>query len=96
MKLETVVTSNNPNKKLKAVFRLNDGKTKTIHFGAKGYQDFTLNNNEAIKNAYIKRHSVREDFNNPLTAGALSRWILWNKPTIKASISDFKNRFNLN
>jgi len=25
----------------------------------------------------------------------LSRWILWNKPTLKASISDFKKRFDL-
>jgi len=30
-----------------------------------------------------------------MSAGALSRWILWNKPTIEASKADFKKRFNL-
>ena len=25
-----------------------------------------------------------------MSAGALSRWILWNKPTLKASIDDYK------
>jgi len=25
----------------------------------------------------------------------LARWILWNKPTIKESIKDYKKRFNL-
>ena len=30
-----------------------------------------------------------------MTAGALSRWILWNKETHKASVDDFVERFNL-
>jgi hypothetical protein len=29
------------------------------------------------------------------TAGFLSRWILWNKPTILASIKDVEDRFNI-
>jgi hypothetical protein len=82
-------------KKYKVVFRLDNNKTKTIHFGAKGAGDFTQHKSEKLKQAYIARHSVNEDFNNPLTAGALSRWILWNKTTIKDSLSDFKRRFNL-
>ena len=36
-----------------------------------------------------------EDWNDVTSAGALSRWILWNKPTIEASKADFKKRFNL-
>jgi hypothetical protein len=31
-----------------------------------------------------------------MSAGALSRWLLWNKPTLKESLEDFKNKFNLN
>ena len=30
-----------------------------------------------------------------MTAGSLSRYILWNKPTLKGSISDYRKRFNL-
>ena len=36
-----------------------------------------------------------EDFNKFMTACSLSRWVLWNKPTISASIKDYKKRFNL-
>jgi hypothetical protein len=95
MYLESIKPSTSPKKKLMAVFRLDTGRTKTIHFGAKGYDDFTTTRDEAKKASYIQRHSAREDHNNPLTAGALSRWILWNKPTIKASIRDFCRRFQL-
>ena len=70
-------------------------KIKTTHFGNKGSSDYTINKNDKTKMNYLKRHEKRENWNDPLTAGALSRWILWNKPTLKASISDFKKRFKL-
>ena len=96
MKLESITPSTSATKKYKAVFRLDNGKTKTIQFGAKGYSDYILSGSEVKKNAYIARHGVNEDWiSSPLTASALSRWILWNKPTLSASISDFKRRFNL-
>ena len=37
----------------------------------------------------------RKDWKDPTTAGALSRWILWNKPSLKASFDDYKSRFGL-
>jgi hypothetical protein len=40
-------------------------------------------------------NKVNENFNDPLTAGSLARWINWNKTTLSASIADFKKRFNL-
>ena len=88
--------STQPKKKLMAIFFSKEGKKlKTIHFGARGYTDYTLSGDEKKKAAYIKRHQARENFNDPMTAGALSRWILWNKPTRRASIADYKRRFNL-
>ena len=94
--------SPNKDKKLMAVFTFDDGKTKTTHFGAKPYMDYTLYNKRdgkimanAKKRAYLERHKVNEDWNDYTSAGSLSRWILWNKPTVRASISDFKKRFNL-
>ena len=68
---------------------------KTIHFGAKGYTDYTINKDPNKKKNYIKRHRVNEDFNNLNSAGAWSRYILWEKTTIPASIKSMENRFNI-
>ena len=96
MKLLKIVPSDRPEKKYKAVFEQGDGSSKTIHFGADGYKDFiSSKGNEVKKKAYIARHSVNERWYRPDTAGALSRWVLWNKPTLNESIKDYKKRFNL-
>ena len=95
MKLKSITKANDGKHKLKAVFIKPGGKTKTTRFGAVGYSDFTQHHDEERKTRYIKRHRARENFNDPTTAGSLSRYILWNKKTIGASISDFKNKFNL-
>jgi len=71
------------------------GGEKVVSFGAKGMSDFTKHKDEERKELYLTRHKKNEDWKDPMTAGALSRWILWNKPTLKASIDDFKKRFNL-
>ena len=74
---------------------------RTIHFGASGYMDYTKyykqdpKLSKQKKESYLARHRVNEDWNDVMSAGALSRWILWNKTTIEASVKDFKNRFNL-
>lgn len=70
-------------------------KVKTTHFGQETASDYTLHNDLSRKMNYIKRHDTREDWNDYMTAGALSRWILWNKPTLSASIEDYMNRFRL-
>lgn len=70
-------------------------KKKVIHFGAEGMSDFTKHKDEERKERYLKRHRKRENWNDPMTAGALSRWILWNKPSYEESVNDFIERFNL-
>ena len=88
--------SQNPKKKMTAIFFNKDRKKiKTVHFGSKNMSDYTIHKNPERKQNYIKRHSAREDWNNPMTAGALSRFILWNLPTLSSSIKDYKKRFNL-
>jgi hypothetical protein len=106
-RLCAVVESDNKEKKYDAVFRektcpcsINEkpscgSKEVVVSFGAKGMSDFTKHKDPERKNLYLVRHKKNEDWTDPLTAGALSRWILWNKPTLKASIDDFKKRFNL-
>jgi len=80
--------------KYTARFRV-DSQDKAIHFGAVGYQDFTQHHDDARRANYIRRHSAREDFGNPLTAGALSRRVLWEKPTLAEGVAEFKARFGL-
>jgi hypothetical protein len=79
-----------------------DDKEKTVDFGAKGMGDFTIyskSNPEEAKNhreRYIARHAkMGEDWNDPLTPGFWSRWLLWEKPTIQESLKFIKKRFNL-
>jgi hypothetical protein len=71
---------------------------RKIHFGANGYEDFTTHRDENRKQSYISRHQVNEnwDITGIDTAGFWSRWLLWNKPTIKESIDDITYRFNIN
>jgi hypothetical protein len=93
----TVIFKNKENKKI-----------KKVSFGSKGYRDYTLINDkesdfyiddkakrDKVKDLYIIRHKKREDWTKPDNKGSLSRWILWNLPTIEASLQDYKKRFNL-
>ena len=86
-----ITKSDRAGKKYKAVF---DGK-RTIHFGSAGSSTFIDHKDEAKKRAYLARHRVNEDWSTPYTAGSLSRWILWNKTTLSASIADVKRRFKV-
>ena len=95
MRFKTLRRSRNPEKKWDAVFE-KEGKEKVVAFGARGYSDFTKHKDVTRKARYIKRHSgMGEDWNKPDTPGALSRWILWNKPSLKGSLRDFRKRFSL-
>ena len=80
--------SDKPDKKFEARI---DGK-KSIHFGAKKYEDFTIHKDDLRKQRYLQRHSKNEDWNNYNTAGFYSRWLLWNKPTLAESIRDTNSR----
>jgi len=81
-------------KKLQAQFFDNGKKVKTTAFGAEGMSDFTKHKDEARRQRYLQRHS-KESWSDPKTAGTLARYILWNKPTLRGSIADYKKRFNL-
>ena len=85
-----------------AVFEDSEGKKiKTTHFGQRGASDYTKHGDKERMQRYLERHgggtttSTKEDWKDPTTAGALSRWILWNKPSLSASFSDYKSRFGL-
>lgn len=95
MKLLSVVPSEKPDKKMKAMFEVN-GRTRTIHFGQKKADDYTITKDKDQRERYLTRHKAREDWNKPDSAGALSKWILWgNSTNIHTNIAEFKKKFNL-
>jgi hypothetical protein len=99
-----LVKSHKKDKKWDAIFIV-DGKEKIVPFGAKGYRDFTLLRKRTdlekqvaqyVRQNYIQRHSrMGEDWNDPLTPGALSRWLLWEEPTLELAEKQFRKRFGL-
>ena len=70
--------SKNDNKRLVATFKLKNGKTIRRKFGfSKALSTYADGANEEKRNAYIARHEVNEDFDNLITAGSLSKIVLW-------------------
>ena len=84
-----ILKSHRPDKKYDAFV---DGR-KIVSFGAKGYEDFTTHKNEERKQRYLNRHRKNEDWENPLSAGFYSRWLLWNLPNLQDSLKDMNDRF---
>jgi hypothetical protein len=68
---------------------------KKINFGDDRYEDYTQHGDPKRKALYIQRHKKNEDWNNPLTAGWWSRYLLWEKPSIEEAIKDIKKRFGI-
>ena len=70
--------------------------SKTVSFGQKGASDFTKHKNSDRKERYIDRHK-NEDWTKygAKAAGFYSKHVLWNKPTLKASIDDISKRFEI-
>ena len=95
MKLQSIKPTNSASEKRYTATFTSEGKQKTVHFGLKGGRTFIDHKDEKKKSAYLARHKVNENWNDPLTAGALARFILWNKPTLQSSIKDFRRRFDM-
>ena len=92
--------SDKPNKKFYIQYvNPESGRLRKIYFGASGYNDYTLfpkNERDSRKERYINRHKgMGENWNNPKTAGFYARWLLWNLPTLNASIKDTNKRFGI-
>ena len=109
VKLLKILPSKKEGKKYDSYFLLDNGKEKVVSFGQAGARDFVLINDKTsefylpkvldrnvTKASYLRRHKARENWNDPMTAGALSRWVLWDLKTLGGSIKKFKNKFKLN
>tara|TARA_Y100000361_G_scaffold136064_1_gene136441 strand:- start:86 stop:421 length:336 start_codon:yes stop_codon:yes gene_type:complete len=101
--------SNKPDKKYMVTFiNPKSKREKVVHFGQNSARDFSLINSknskfylankedrEKVKSNYRSRHR-NDNINDPYSAGSLSWWLLWNKPTLSASIKDYEKKFNIN
>lgn len=94
MKLIQIKKSTRNDKKFMAIFK-NGDKTFVRHFGAKGYSDYTIHKDDDRKKRYIQRHKNNEDWSDPTKPGTLSRYILWEKKTLKEAINFYKKKFNI-
>ena len=90
--------STNPAKKYMLKFiNPETDRIKTVHFGASAYDDYTSfpkAERDERKARYLNRHK-KEDWTDPHRASTLSRYILWNLPTIGASIRDMNKIFGI-
>lgn len=83
-----------------ATFKNGDTVAKT-HFGGKGCGDYIKYSRQnhsladAKRRAYIKRHGATESWGDPTTAATLSRFILWEKRTLKEAIQAYTRRFRM-
>jgi hypothetical protein len=88
-------------KKYKAVLLNKDtGREVNVKFGAAGMQDYTKyfkRDGKKIadekKAAYKARHRKNEDWNDVSSAAFWAVRILWNKPSVEASLADVKRKF---
>ena len=54
---------------------------KIVHFGMAGGKTYIDEGDKAKREAYLKRHRARENWDDPYSAGSLSRWLLWGDST---------------
>ena len=78
--------STSPKKKYDAIVEV-----KKVSFSSASYQDYTQHKDDDRKKTYISRHSgTNQNWRDLTPAGAWSKNLLWNKPTITASIKDIE------
>lgn len=101
-KVYYLAKSDKPEKKWMITFENpKTGREKKLYFGGirpNGipYEDYTTHKDDDRKARYIKRHKgMGEKWNNPTTPGFYALHLLWNKPTLSASIKDTMDKYDI-
>ena len=72
------------------------GSGRTVRFGTASNYVSNPRKTARDRAAYIARHRVNENHNDPLTPGALSRWLLWGESrSLARNTAAFRRRFRL-
>lgn len=87
-----IMPSPRKTKKYRAIF---SNPVKIVDFGAKGMSDYTIHKDLKRKELFLSRFSklIEQYKYDPTAPMTLSKWILWNKPTLEASIKDYNKFF---
>lgn len=64
-----------------------------VSFGSSHGKTFLDHNAETIKQQYLDRYAKTQNWNDPFTAGALARYLLYGETTLQASIAKFQRKF---
>jgi hypothetical protein len=80
-----VVRDTDGRHKFKAIFP----EGRTVHFGARGYSDYTMHKDSTRMKRYVIRHRRRENWGRSgrYTPGFWSRWLLWSSPTMNGALA---------
>jgi hypothetical protein len=71
------------------------GRQKSLNFGAFGMEDYTTSKDDKRRERYLQRHHAREDWKDLSSAGAWSRWLLWEKKTLPSAIRNMEKKFGI-
>lgn len=86
--------SNKADKRFKVIFNL-DGRKKTIHFGQDGANTYIDGVSPNVRDNYIARHKVRENWDK-ISAGQLSRYIIWGDSRwVNKNVDAYLKKFNI-
>jgi hypothetical protein len=67
---------------------------KVVHFGQAGGKTYIDEGDKAKRAAYLARHEKRENWNDPFSAGSLSRYLLWGDSTdLETNHQSFMKKF---
>ena len=99
-KLLKVIKSTKKGKKWTAIFKKDNGKEKSVHFGYDNPKDktndYTLHKDKTRRERYRKRHIKDLKTGDAMRAGYLSFYLLWgNSTSLKTNITNYKKKFNL-
>lgn len=92
----TIKRPKHAKKLYKAIIYANK-KTYKVSFGDPLSVQYPHHKDKERRDRYLARHKSRENWTKSgiLTPGFWSRWLLWNKTTLKASAKDIERRFGV-
>ena len=81
-------------KRYSALFEDSTGHTKKVAFGSRYGSTYIDHHDDLKRRNWKARHRVRENWDDPMTPGALSRWLLWERRSLPEAVRDYKIRFD--
>lgn len=84
------------NKRFEAVLLDERGQEHHVHFASAEGQTYIDGASREERKRYQVRHAPRENWNDPLSAGAWARWVLWgNSPVIDINLDRFLEKHDI-